>query len=189
LDFWAALLGPDFAEPAMLYGIGARMNAEIEQKREQLADLCGCHHVRRLALFGSALRDDFDPKRSDLDFAVEFDPLPPGTYPDIWFGLYEGLEQLFGHSIDLVSGSFIKNPYFRKSVEETQAVLYAACAGMSRCDCWASAASSPMHRAAWKGCATTLGRNGGADFSGSYRSPAGLHFAICCCSWAARAGV
>lgn len=110
----------------MLYGIGACMTAEIEEKREQLADLCRRHHVRRLALFGSALRDDFDPQHSDLDFVVEFDVLPPGTYADTWFGLYEGLEQLFGRSIDLVSVSSIKNPYFRKSVEETQAVLYAA---------------------------------------------------------------
>lgn len=110
----------------MPYGIGARMTAEIEQKREQLADLCRRHHVRRLALFGSALRDDFDPQHSDLDFVVEFDPLPPGTYADAWFGLYEGLEQLFGRSIDLVSVPSIKNPYFRKSVEETQTALYAA---------------------------------------------------------------
>jgi len=40
--------------------------------------------------------------------------------------LYEGLEQLFGRPIDLVSAPSIKNPYFRKRIEETQAVLYAA---------------------------------------------------------------
>ena len=72
-----------FVFPAMLFVIGARMTAEIEQKREQLADLCRRHHVRRLALFGSALRDDFDPQHSDLDFVVEFGLLPPGTYSDI----------------------------------------------------------------------------------------------------------
>ena len=52
------------------------MEQQIEQKREQLAELCRQHRVQRLALFGSALREDFDPERSDLDFLVEFEPLP-----------------------------------------------------------------------------------------------------------------
>ena len=67
----------------------------IEQKREQLANLCRQYHVQRLALFGSALRDDFDSVHSDLDFLVEFEPLPAGTYADTYFGLLEALEQLF----------------------------------------------------------------------------------------------
>jgi hypothetical protein len=67
----------------------------MEQKREQLANLCRQYHVQRLALFGSALRDDFDSARSDLDFVVEFKPLPAGTYADTYFGLMEALEQLF----------------------------------------------------------------------------------------------
>ena len=49
------------------------MEQRIEQKREQLAELCRQHRVLRLTLFGSALREDFDPERSDLDFLVEFE--------------------------------------------------------------------------------------------------------------------
>ena len=44
----------------------------IEAKKHELTDLCECHGVERLALFGSALREDSDSGKSDLDFAVEF---------------------------------------------------------------------------------------------------------------------
>ncbi len=102
------------------------MEREIGLKREQIAELCRRHRVRRLALFGSAVGEDFDPERSDLDFLVEFEPLPPGTYADTYFDLLEALQQLFGRPVDLVDDSAIKNPYFRESVERSQALLYAA---------------------------------------------------------------
>jgi hypothetical protein len=95
-------------------------------KHEELAELCRRQRVRRLALFGSAVRDDFDPGRSDLDFLVEFEALPPGTYADAYFGLLEGLERLYGRPVDLVVETAIRNPYFRQSVEQSQTLLYAA---------------------------------------------------------------
>jgi hypothetical protein len=81
--------------------------------------------VRRLDLFGSATGDDFDADRSDLDFLVEFDSLP-GGYADIFFGLKESLEELFGRPVDLVAAPSIRNPYFRESVEAAKVPLYAA---------------------------------------------------------------
>jgi uncharacterized protein len=102
------------------------MERGIGLKREEIAELCRRHRVRRLALFGSAVGEGFDPERSDLDFLVEFKPLPPGTYADTYFGLLEALQQLFGRTVDLVDDSAIKNPYFRESVERSQALLYAA---------------------------------------------------------------
>ena len=68
----------------------------------------------------------FDPDYSDLDFLVEFDPISPGSYADAYFGLMEGLEELFGRSVDLVVDSAIRNPYFRHAVEQTRSPLYAA---------------------------------------------------------------
>ena len=49
------------------------MNAAIQVLPAQLAEFCRRRHIRKLALFGSAVRDDFRPD-SDLDFLVEFDP-------------------------------------------------------------------------------------------------------------------
>ncbi len=102
------------------------MIAQIEEHRAELAELCRRHHVLRLAVFGSATRDDFDPQRSDLDFLVDFESLPPGSYADAYFGLLESLEHLFDRPVDLVVASAIRNPYFRESVNRTQALLYAA---------------------------------------------------------------
>jgi hypothetical protein len=102
------------------------VNLSIEEHRAELAQLCRRYHVLSLSLFGSAVRDDFDHTRSDLDFLVDFQRLPQGQYADAYFGLLEGLERLFGHPVDLVVASAIKNPYFRQSVEQTKASLYAA---------------------------------------------------------------
>jgi uncharacterized protein len=102
------------------------MIADIATHREEVAELCRRFHVRRLDVFGSAARGDFDPARSDLDFLVEFAPLQPGAYVDAFFGLKEGLEALFAKPVDLVSAASIRNPYFRQSVEGTKASLYAA---------------------------------------------------------------
>ncbi len=101
------------------------MIAEVTERRAELHDLCRRFGVRRLDLFGSAARGDFDPACSDLDFLVEFEPKEPGGYADAYFGLKESLERLFGRSVDLVSPASIRNPWFRESVEETRSVLYA----------------------------------------------------------------
>ena len=47
--------------------------AKISIPREQIAQFCHKHHIRKLALFDSVLRDDFGPK-SDVDVLVEFEP-------------------------------------------------------------------------------------------------------------------
>ena len=101
------------------------MERGVELKHEQLAELCRQYHVQRLELFGSALREDFDAQ-SDLDFLVEFEPLPAGSYARTFFGLIEALEKLFQRPVDLVVASAIRNPYFRESVERTKTLLYAA---------------------------------------------------------------
>ena len=102
------------------------MSPLIDQHLAELAELCRRYRVLSLSLFGSAMRDDFDPERSDYDFLVDFQALQPGQYADAYFGLLESLESLLGRPVDLVVGSAIKNPYFRQSVEQTRALLYAA---------------------------------------------------------------
>ena len=63
---------------------------------------------------------------SDLDFLVEFEPLPEGGYADAYFCLQEALHVLFRKSVDLVVTSAIRNPYFRQSVDASRIPLYAA---------------------------------------------------------------
>jgi len=89
-------------------------------------DLCEKYHVTRLEVFGSAVRDDFDPKHSDLDFLVKIDPVANSSYFDDYFGLREALESSFNRPVDLLSIDALDNPYFIERIASERKVLYAA---------------------------------------------------------------
>lgn len=98
----------------------------IEQHRAQVLDLCRRYDVRRLDIIGSALRDDFDPDKSDLDFVVEFNNFNVDNAADRYLGLMVDLEDVFSRKIDLVSYRAIRNPFFKQVVDQTRVPLYAA---------------------------------------------------------------
>ena len=91
----------------------------IEENRTKIAELCRRHSVKRLELFGSAARGDFDAGASDEDTGFEGSA---GRY----FGLLHGLEDLLGRRIDLVERGAVNNPYFLQVVDEHRELLYAA---------------------------------------------------------------
>jgi len=97
----------------------------LEDKRAEITALCKHYRVRRLDVFGSAATGPFDPQRSDVDFLVEFQPLPPGQRAEAYFGLLEALQALLGRPVDLVVARAIQNPYFRQAVDSSREVLYA----------------------------------------------------------------
>ena len=98
----------------------------LTDRTEELAQLCRKFHVKRLDIFGSASTGHFDPLTSDLDFLVVFKPLQPKEHADAYFGLLSELGEFFSRNIDLIELEAINNPYFRETVEESRAVLYAA---------------------------------------------------------------
>ena len=88
----------------------------------QLADFCRRHHIRRLSIFGSVLRDDFRPE-SDVDVLVEFQP---GHTPG-WevIDIEEELGGLFGgRRVDLVNPKYL-NPRLRDRILASAVVQYA----------------------------------------------------------------
>ena len=97
----------------------------IVNHRPQLLGLCRQYDVRQLDLIGSALRNDFDPDQSDLDFVVEFNDFTVANAADRYLGLMVDLEELFHRRIDLVSYLAIRNPYFKQIVDQTRVMLYA----------------------------------------------------------------
>lgn len=97
----------------------------IHLNRQALTELCNRSGARRLDVFGSAARGDFDPTRSDLDFIVEFDALPPAQYAKAYFELKEGLESLFDRPVDLVTAPALTNPYFSERISAERLNLYA----------------------------------------------------------------
>ena len=97
-------------------------NAKITIDRQRVADLCGAFGVGRLRLFGSALRSDFDPQRSDVDLLVEF---LPGVSKSLFklAELQEALINLFGRDVDLMTPANLSR-YFRDDVLKSAEVLY-----------------------------------------------------------------
>ena len=101
------------------------MEQLIKTHLAEVGQLCRRFHVRRLDLFGSAARGDFDPDRSDIDFLVEFEEDAPGSAFDGYFGFKFALEALLGRPVDLVMSGAIENPYVLASIERTREKVYA----------------------------------------------------------------
>ena len=88
-----------------------------------LADFCRRHGVRHLALFGSALRDDFQPE-SDLDLLVEFeDGVDRSLFKLV--RMEDELSTLFGRTVDLTTPGSLSR-YFRDQVISQAQVMYDA---------------------------------------------------------------
>ena len=103
------------------------MHVLIKARRQEIAVLCRRLVIRRLHVFGSAVGDSFDIDASDVDVLVEFDSDRPGfDYFGTYFTLKEGLEEILGRPVDVVSVTSICNPYFRDEVMRTRELLYAA---------------------------------------------------------------
>ena len=98
----------------------------IEQSHTEITALCEKHKVRRLELYGSAARGDFDREHSDIDLFVEFHSYNSPTIADQWFGLQEDLESLFGVPVQLTSRRTVDNPYFLQVADRDKVALYAA---------------------------------------------------------------
>ncbi len=94
---------------------------EIDIPADRLAELCRRHHIRKLALFGSILRDDFRPD-SDVDMLVEFEP---GTRIGLlgMAGLEIELTQVVGRRVDLSTPQDLSR-YFRAEVLAHSLVQY-----------------------------------------------------------------
>jgi predicted nucleotidyltransferase len=101
------------------------VSALIDRHRE-IADLCVRHGVRRLEVFGSAASaEGFDPRRSDVDFIVEFQPGQNlGPWLSNYFTLRDKLSEIVGLPVDLVMSSAVKNPYFIREANRTRKLLY-----------------------------------------------------------------
>ena len=107
--------------------IPAHMIDEVGRHREELRAVCLRNGVKRLDLFGSAARGDFDPKRSDVDFLVEFDRNDPHALSlKAYFRFKEELESILGRPVDLVEAGEVRNPYLKASIESAKEPVFEA---------------------------------------------------------------
>ena len=102
------------------------MTTIIDRHRADIEALCRTYRVKRLDVFGSAVREDFDPARSDVDFLVEFESDPDLNTFHAYMGLRGELSRLLGRPVDLVMPTGVRNRYFAQEIEATREPLYAA---------------------------------------------------------------
>ena len=94
----------------------------IALDREAIVAFCRARGIRRLSLFGSVLRDDFDPARSDVDVLAEFSPgaLDGVGWDIVLYG--EQLGAILGHAkVDFCTQL---RPWLQPLVEQRALVVY-----------------------------------------------------------------
>ena len=100
-----------------------RKKARVELPQDKIGSFCKKHHIRKLSLFGSVLRDDLGPG-SDIDILVEFEP---GKAPS-FFRLFDMEEELSailgGRKVDIRTPEDLSR-YFRDRVLAAAVVQYA----------------------------------------------------------------
>ena len=100
------------------------MSPQLKLDRKRIEAFCARWKVRELAIFGSALRDDFGPG-SDVDVLVDL-PRGHGLTLYDWLDMIEELKAIFGRDVDLVAKAGLKNPLRRREILRTAEVVYAA---------------------------------------------------------------
>ena len=95
----------------------------IDSKIAEISALCSRHKVGKMYLFGSALTNRFN-NDSDIDLLVDFNKEEIADYFDNFFELKYALEALLGRSVDLVEEKNVRNPYFKKSIDNSKALIY-----------------------------------------------------------------
>ncbi len=93
----------------------------IRVDEDKVAEFCRARGVRRLRLFGSVLREDFDPTRSDVDVLAEFHPEAVRNSGWEFFLYGEHLGEIFGYKVDLCTNL---RPWLRPIVEKQAITIY-----------------------------------------------------------------
>ncbi len=94
---------------------------------EAIAAVCRKHGVSELAVFGSALREDFDPATSDVDFLVRFIGDDAGPWAHKLMDLEEEFAALLGRKVDVAERLGVeqsRNPYRRNHILDQARTIY-----------------------------------------------------------------
>ncbi|NHE57804.1 nucleotidyltransferase domain-containing protein [Cyclobacterium sp. GBPx2] len=103
------------------------MHALIEQRKEELKNICERLKIKRLYAFGSAVASDKLRGNSDIDFLISFDDkISPEEYSENYFQLQYALRNLFNREIDIITERSLSNPYFIESVNKNKVLIYEA---------------------------------------------------------------
>ena len=102
---------------------GTDVNARFQALSDKILPILTPYKVKRVALFGSIVRDEAGPE-SDIDILVSL--RPPGERPTLglkWFDIAEKLSLILGRPVDLITEEGL-SPYIRPYIEEEMIILY-----------------------------------------------------------------
>lgn len=103
------------------------MQPIIENKKEELKDICIKLKIKKLYAYGSAVTSDNFRENSDIDFLISFDDnISPEEYSENYFQLQYKLRKLFDREIDVITERSLSNPYFIESVNKNKVLIYEA---------------------------------------------------------------
>ena len=100
------------------------LNPAIIIDEKALADFCRQWRIRELSVFGSAIREDFNPE-SDIDFLVSFEPDSAWSLLDL-VTMRDQLSSLTDREVDLVEKEGLRNPFRRAEILSTREVIHAS---------------------------------------------------------------
>ena len=96
---------------------------EIESKFESVISLCISHKVKRLFIFGSLAKGNFNSE-SDIDLIVEIEEEDPIKRGELLIALWNKLESLFNRKVDLLTSKKISNPFLMREIERSKQLIY-----------------------------------------------------------------
>ena len=102
--------------------MATKLQERLELPIEAIADFCRKHHIRRLAIFGSALTDRFRPD-SDVDVLAEFEPAKTPGFALV--SVEAELSETLGRKVDLITIASLK-PRVRSRVTSQAEAIYSA---------------------------------------------------------------
>ena len=100
------------------------MNAKLTLPIEKIEKFCLKWNIVEFSLFGSILRDDFEPE-SDIDILISLSEKADLDLYD-WITMIKELEGIFGREVDLVEKSTLRNPFRRHSILTNREIIYAS---------------------------------------------------------------
>ena len=109
---------PELASYQLINGLGL-----VNKILPELRQICSTYHVKKLELFGSAVKGPFS-NTSDVDFLVRFKEIPLEDYFENYINLKMSLERILQRKVDLLEEQTLKNPYLIKSINKDKVRVY-----------------------------------------------------------------
>ena len=95
----------------------------LQQYSSIIKNPCEKHQVKRLYAFGSVITNKFSDK-SDIDLLADFNAMELDKYADNYFSLKFALEDARNRPVDLLEEKAIRNPYFKRAVEQQRQLIF-----------------------------------------------------------------